>query len=761
MAGASAVRHLQTGFLAGETDPLMSGRIETDHYSYGLEKAENFACVNEGPIVKRPGFEYICPADPSSSWLGTFKYSIDQQYMIEWGEHKARFFTNGGRIETAPGVAYEVATPYAAADAPRLSTEQSHDRLYIDHAGYPPAALARTGAATFSHANTVQNNGPFLDQNKDEGVTVTASAASGAGITLTASSAIFAAGDVGALFRLEAKDYRDVKSWEAGMQGLAAGDKVRSDGKVYVDISGGTTGSNPPTHTAGQEWDGAFRNDLLNNKGPYGVLWEFLHDRFGIVRITGFTSSTSVTADVVRRLPDQVVSAGTWRWAHAAFSQTRGWPAIVINAFGRQLHFKDFDVLGTVVGDYGGGQNNWQAFTSSGLLAADLAFRRTLSTNDLPHWAVADNDRVLLGSASTELAIGAINSSTAVTGDNIKASPQSRYGSEAVFPLQVGTNTVFVELGGRRLRAADFDFGRDRYVPVDLTASARHITKGGVIQLAYQRVPFNLVYGVRGDGALIAHADTRLDVKGLSRTVLANSSGYGARVVSAAAIIGADNKTDELWVLVERDAPAGAKREIWRQTAWRDVGDDQREAFFVDCGTRVEAAGGQRDFTGFTHLAGQAVAVLAGGGVVNGVSVDGAGAFSLPGDVPSSAYTLIVGLAYTAEAVLLRPPAKGRIGFVQGLKQRARKVVLRLLETIGIKAGGFDEKGLPKPLENLIDRPASADMDNPIPLFTGDTPGAIDSEINRDGRVRFVSADPLPAVVTAAMISLEVDDDDA
>lgn len=761
MVGESAVRHLQTGFIGGELDPLLSGRVETDQYSYGLELCENFVAVNEGPIVKRPGFEYICPAAPTASWLGAFRFSIDQEYVIEWSEGAARFYTNGGRIETSPGVPYQLAVPYAAADAHRLSTQQSYDRLYIDHANYPPGSLLRTSASTFSHGFTDLRNGPFLDANTDQAVTVTASGADvGAAITLGASAAIFAATDVGSLFRIEARDYSSVKSWEPGMKDVAVGEMVRSDGKVYRAQTSGSTGSNPPSHEDGSEWDGQLKSDLTNDKGPFGIQWLYLHDRFGIVRITGFTSGTEVAATVVRRLPEQVITVPTWRWAHSAFSATRGWPSLVTHCFGRQIHIKGFDVIGSVVGDYGGGQCNFATYTGSGILAADLSFRRTLSIADVPLWAVDDNDKLLAGTASTELAIGAVNSGLAVSGDNIKGPPQSRYGSEPVFPVQVGTDTIFVERGGRRLRSADFNFSSDRYTPVDITASSRHITRGGLLQLATQRIPYQLLYGVRGDGQLVVHANTRLEIKGFARTVL----GGGARALSAVSVVGADNKTDELWLLVERAGGDGSpRREIWRQTDWRELGTDQREAFYVDCGTRVAAAGGQASFAGFTHLAGQSLAILANGGVVPGITAAADGSFSLPpASVPAAPYTLIVGLGYTATAVTLRPPARNPAGYIQGLRQRVRKVVLRLIETVGIRVGGFLSNGAAGRLENMIDRPASAHMDAAIPLFTGDAGvSGLDTEINRDGRTRFVSADPLPAIITAAMLSIEVDENDA
>ncbi|PNU05807.1 hypothetical protein [Novosphingobium guangzhouense] len=749
-------RKLLTGFLAGEIDPMLHGRVETDQYTYGLSTCENFVPTNEGPIVKRPGFEYICDADDTASWLGAFRFSINQEYLIEWGEQKARFFTLGGRIETAPGIPFEVTTPYAAGDAPQLSTVQSYDRLYIDHGSHHPASLTRTSAVTFTHAPQEFLNGPFKDRNADKGVTVQASAATGAAITLTANSAIFLPGHVGALFQVEAMDYATVKAWEAGMDSVAVGTQIRSDGKIYRCTStggGNRTGTNPPTHTEGAEWDGLGGKDI-NDKGPYGVLWEYLHDRFGQVLITAVAGSgLTCTATVQRRLPDQVTTVPTYRWSHALFSDVEGWPSLVGIWQGRQLHFRIFELAASVVGDYGGGRVNFQSYTDAGTLAADLAFRRTMSTENPPLWVAADR-KLLVGTADKELLIGPLNSAQAVAGDNISLEPQSFYGSEAVRPLQIGTQTLFVERGGRRLRGAGYDIGQDRYVPEDLTSGARHVTMSGVNWLAHQRIPRAMVYAGREDGQIIAHASTRLEVKGFSRIV----PGGDARVICGQVIVGADGKSDELWVLVERQRADGLKREIWRQWAWRELGEDQRAAFFVDCGTQFTAAAGQSTFTGFMHLAGQAIAVLAAGGVIEGVTVAADGSFVLPEtSVPAEPYTLTVGLGYTALAVTLRPNIDTRNGPSQGLKQRVRKVVMRVLETLGIRVGDYAGGDL----EHVIERPVGAQMDNAIPVFTGDTPGTISSDMTRDGRVRWVSSDPLPAIINAAMLSLELDEDDA
>lgn len=738
-----------TGFMAGEASPLIGGRVDTQQYTFGLALCENFVPINEGPLVKRPGFEFIRDADATASWLSAFRFSITQEYLIEWDELKARFFTNGGRIETAPNVAYEVTTPYTAAEAPLLSTQQSYDRLYIDHASHAPAALSRTSAVTFVHADTLLVNGPFADQNIDETLTVTSTGwAVGAAVTVTASGAVFAAGHVDALFRIEANDFSDIKVWEPGMKGIVVGERVRSDGKAYEAQSGDKTGSIQPTHASGSEWDGQGKQDEINTKGPYGVKWKFLHERFGIVKVTGFTSPTQVSATVLKALPTSTTSVATFKWAHGAFSAARGWPSLVRHWNGRQVHFKGLDIAASVAGDL----LNHAAYTSSGLTAADLAFRRTIDAEDPPLWIVGDNKKLLVGTARSELAIGAVNEQAAVAGDNIQSLPQSFYGSEPIFPLQIGTETIFMERGGRRIRAAGYDLSRDRYTAPDLTAAARHITAGGVVQLAYQRQPFAMLHMVRSDGQVVVHPINRDDLKGFARSVL----GGAAAVLSAQAIVGADGKSDELWVLVSRVTPAGTRREIWKQAAWRDLGDAQDEAFFVDGGVRIAAAAGQTVFAGLTHLAGQDVAVLANGGVVPGMSVSAGGVLTLPARVvPAFAYVVIVGLGYVATAVTLPPAVQAGGEWIVGLRQRLVKLAVKLIETLGIKIGGNG------PLEEVIDRPSSAPMDAAIPLFTGVTSGNVDTTFDRNGQATFISDVPLPAMVSAAFLKINVDGEDA
>lgn len=735
-------RPIATSFNGGELSPRMGGRVDTAIWAVGMDTCENFVPTVEGALVKRPGFEYIRPAATTASWLTEFRFNLTQDYVIEWSDYRLRFYTNGGRIETAPGVPYEVIVPYTAAEAPYVSFQQSYDRLYLDHENHPPARLTRTSGSTFVYDVAPLENGPFADQNVDEARTVTASAATGAGISLTASSPIFLTGHVGALFKIEAADFSTIPAWEVGIDGVVVGSKRRSDGKVYTAASAGRTGTSQPIHTSGTEWDGSQTGTDINGKGPFGVQWTYLHDRYGIVSITAVAGDgLSATADVVRRLPDSVTSVATFRWSHAAFSAAAGWPSVVLANGGRLCHFKQFELLASVSGDY----LNHVTTTSSGLLAGDLAFRRTLSTEDPVLWAVGDR-KIVVGTASREIAIGAINSAQAIGGDNIEAVPQSFYGSDRVFPVQIGTAGIFVQRSGRKLRQAQYDFGQDRYIAENMTVWCRHITRGGVLQLAYQKEPEELLFGVRGDGQILVHPHApEQQIKGFSRIIHGDGT-----VLSATTIANADGKRDEVWVLVRR---ADGVKSVQRMAAWRDDGDPISAAFFVDSGTTATAAAGQTHFTGATHLANKAVAVLADGGVVDGVTVAAEGSFDIPASVvpQDRAYTVTVGVRYTAAVVTLPPELKSQTGTSQGVRQRIVRLALRLIETASLKIGVQGGK-----LDNLIDRPSAGYMDAPVPLFTGDTERPVSGGWDRSGRATFTSSEPLPAVIVAALPKIEV-----
>ena len=191
-------------FNAGELSPKLRGRIDIEKYAMGCKTLENFFCRAHGGVQRRPGTYFIGEVKDSSkaTRLIPFQFNTTQAYILEFGNQYIRFYKDYEQIEVS-GAAYEIASPYLEADLATLQFAQDADIMYICHPSYPIYKLSRTAHTAWTLTAVVFTDGPYLDQNATA-TTLTASATTGSGITLTASSALFVAGHVGAFFRIYA-----------------------------------------------------------------------------------------------------------------------------------------------------------------------------------------------------------------------------------------------------------------------------------------------------------------------------------------------------------------------------------------------------------------------------------------------------------------------------------------------------------------------------------------------------------------------------
>lgn len=197
------VSPIQDSFNAGEFSDLVAARVRFEKYPNALKVCENMIPLIQGGVTRRTGTMFVNEVKDSadSTRLIPFEFSITQAYILEFGDQYIRFYKDRGLIESSPGVAYEVATPYLAADLFELKYTQSADIIYITHPDYAPRKLSRTGHTSWTLTTIDFQDGPYLNTN-NTAVTITPSATTGS-ITLTASSATFAATDVGRHVRLK------------------------------------------------------------------------------------------------------------------------------------------------------------------------------------------------------------------------------------------------------------------------------------------------------------------------------------------------------------------------------------------------------------------------------------------------------------------------------------------------------------------------------------------------------------------------------
>lgn len=233
------IPYIQTNFTAGELSPRITGRVDLSKYYNGVSHLENMIIHPLGGIQRRPGSRFVTEVKNSAHHvrLIPFEFSIEQAYVLEFGDQYIRFYRNEGQIESAPSTPYEVTTPYAHDDLAALKYTQSADIMYLVHPDYPPYKLSRTGHTSWTLTQIAFKDGPYLEENTESGYTLTPSAASGAGITITASGhSPFVSTDVGRLVRIQHSS-----TW-----GYAKITAYTSATEVTADVKGdfgGTSGS--------------------------------------------------------------------------------------------------------------------------------------------------------------------------------------------------------------------------------------------------------------------------------------------------------------------------------------------------------------------------------------------------------------------------------------------------------------------------------------------------------------------------------------
>lgn len=298
----------------GEFSPSMDARFDLPEYSSAARRLRNLIAFKQGGVTRRPGTQYIAngvipafvSANPAVSRLQKFQFAPGTAFMLEFGHQQIRFFVNGAQVQvsgvsawvsgtsypagayvtfsgvtyfafagpvinstTAPNVtpsqwvpqtAYAVPSPYSAinftapdywtADVFVLQVLQINDVVYIVHPNYPVYKLTR-----FSNTNWTLQQVQFLtpammDENATD-ETLTASATSGSGVTLTATAA----------------------AWVTATY-YVPGNSVTESGLIYTVIQAHTSGT--------------FTTDLANGlwklvttfqAGHVGSYWQLAYNR--------------------------------------------------------------------------------------------------------------------------------------------------------------------------------------------------------------------------------------------------------------------------------------------------------------------------------------------------------------------------------------------------------------------------------------------------------------------------------------------------
>lgn len=567
-----AVSAMQASFAGGEISPNLYGRVDLERYASSLRRCRNFMVRQFGGVDNRAGFRFLGEAKNASQKcrLIPFQFSVSQTFALEFGAGYMRVWANGAPVLYTSGASVgqpvEVVTPYAEADLFMLKFTQSADVMTICHVAYPPMEIRRYGNEDWRTALVSTNDGPFQDGNIDESVTVESSGETGT-VTLTCTSAIFSAEQVGTLFFIEQRTTGDVAKWETDRD-VTLGEQIRYSTNYYECTRAGKTGTVAPTHTDGTQLDGWYGD-------ANSVEWLYLHSGNGIARITAVAGDgLTATATVINRLPKSLTVTPSYKWAKFAWNSVDGYPSTVVYFQQRLMFAASASFPQTVWTSKSG---DYKDFGTSVPSVDDDAISYTYAgrqLNKILH--LIDVGSLVALTSGGEYKVNGDQTGT-LTPSTFNFSSQGQNGASDVPPIAISNVALFVQQKGGAVRDLAYSFDVDGFQGSDLTILANHLFIGHqIIDWAFAITPFSIVWCIRDDGLLMGLTYLR-DQQVVAWHPHPATNGYYESVCSIS-----EGNEDALYAVVRRVINGQTKRYIERLDSriFADISD----SFIVDSG---------------------------------------------------------------------------------------------------------------------------------------------------------------------------------
>jgi hypothetical protein len=316
----------------------------------------------------------------------------------------------------------------------------------------------------------------------------------------------------------------------------------------------------------------------------------------------------------------------------------------------------------------------------------------------------------------------------------------SNYGCIDSEVVQVADVTLFAQRGARKVREFRYIGEVDvaGYAAPDITILSEHLTEGGIKEFAYQQEPESIIWARRTDGTLLGLTYRREEeIVAWHKHIIGGAFGGGQAKVESIITLPTDSGEDELYMIVKRTINGVTKQYVEVMKAF-DFGGDTTAAFFVDSGL-VYSGSATTTLSGLYHLDGEELSILANGATHADKTVSGGGV-----TLDFSATTGAVGFGYTSEMQTLRLESGSQDGTSQGKPKRIHDITVRFHETVGAEVGSDSGTA-----DRIFFRDSSMNMDEAVPLFTGDKEIEFAGGFVEGDRIYVRQSQPLPMTVLA------------
>lgn len=671
------VHALQSNFSTGEVSRKISGRTDIQRYYSALKTMNGAIPLRQGGAIRTPGTVYVKDAvdQDDRGLILSFVYDKQTAYMLEFGNAIIRFYygagANIGPVLTGAPAHYSITSPYTLAQLEAVRYVQRANTMILAQSAVAPQQLQRFGNTLWTIGALPIAVYPSAEFGFNPAQTLTLSALSGVGITATAGAAVFLASDVGR--QIQSGSGLGTITAIGGGGTTATLTTTRAFDSLNYGSGNWTITDSPQTTLTPSAATGVGTSINLT-LGAAGWrnpddIGKYVKVNDGIVEITGFTSTT-VVAGVIRRLLTSatVAQAGTWTLEERSWSATRGFPQSV-TLFQQRLVFggtvsQPNTIWGSAIGDilnFAVGIND------------DEAFEFTLDSGTADLIQHLETLRALVGfTAAAEHTLRGAGGALATT--SVDANATTFFGCGNARPVKIGYEVLFPLFSGMQLRNYSYDFTTDSYQSADVSELADHLLESGIACMAYAKEPYSVLWAVMNDGSLASltyDANTEIQMRGWAQQ---NANGVYRGVCSVPDVAG-----DQVWFRTRRSINGVDKWFIEYQSA-----DVMTHAAFVQT-TGLPASSIS---SGIAHLLGQTVDIL-----LDGVAQKQQVAAN-PLTFTREAQTRIeVGLPYVSTLVPLRPEFQLGDGSGQGRPTSINDVVLRVIESRGLKINGQPLKG--------------------------------------------------------------------
>ena len=727
-----------TNFTSGELSPRLDGRTDLTKYPAGCKTLENMVIYPHGAAARRPGTQFISEVKTSSNKtrLIPFEFSTTQTYILEFGNQYMRVYKDKGRVETSPGTAFEISTPYLTAELFDIKFAQSADVMYLTHPSHPTKKLSRTGHTAWTLDTVNFTNGPFLDSNIST-TTLQPSGTSGS-VTITASTNTFVSTDVDRLIRIG--------------DGIA---KITNFGSATSVTA--TTSTNFANTNAVTDWSlGAFSSTTGHPSC-----------------VTFFEQRLVFAATLNNPQTIYFSKSGDYENMDANIGGTvADDDAIVYTIASNQVNAIRFLsptrtlIIGTAGGEfavYGGGDND--AITPTNIIIKKQSNYGGANVDAVP----VANATLFLQRAKRkirELAYnfdvdGYVAPDLTILAEHITEGgiTQMAYQEE---PLSI----IYAVREDGELVALTYQrdqqvvawhrhvfggaFGNNKAVcesvaviPTDLDEYEVYVIVKRTINGSTKRYVevLNTFNFTETDNTSLNFLDSQLNYDGVSSTLNGNISN------SATTVVVADgtnfNSSGKIKIGKEIIAYTGkSTNNLTGCTRGQNLTTASAHSSGVSVDQVIETV------SGLAHLEGQSVAILADG-ATHPRKIVSSGSISLD----RAAKKVKVGLPYTSLLQTMRIDAGSQNGTSQGKTKRIYEITLRLFETVGVEVGPDLNN-----LERIPFRTSADPMNEGIPPFTGDKEVEFRGNYDTDGFIFVRQTQPLPLTILSLYPRLVTND---